>query len=180
MAPLLRQSNCLRGEWQMTTLSLPSRIVVPISLSVLLLVLGACGGAQSSVQQQGSAAHTDAETSAARAEIEAATADLTRLLSVSVDSAALRLTEDYHWLPPDAPEDSGRANWVRLVKGMTAGGKYSEQGTVESLVASGPIAVSRGQIIATFTPGPSAAKGAKASIDTAKYLWLWRRVDGHW
>ena len=92
-------------------------------LLALAVILGACTGAQSSVQQQGSTANTDAETSAARAEIEAKTADLTRLLGVSIDSAALLLTDDYHWLPPGAPEDSGRANLVRVFKTMTAGGK---------------------------------------------------------
>lgn len=148
--------------------------------AVLAVILGACGGTQSSVQQQGNTSSTDAETTAARAEIQAKTADLTRLLGVSIDSAALLLTEDYHWLPPNAPEDSGRANLVRVFKSMTAGGKYSEQATMESLVVSGPIAVSRGQIIATFTPGPTAPKGAKASVDTSKYLWQWRRVDGRW
>jgi ketosteroid isomerase-like protein len=154
-------------------------MIVPIS-AILAVILGACS-TQSSVQQQGNTANTDAETSAARAEIEAATGDLSRWLSTSnVDSAASRLTDDYRWLPPDAPEDSGRANWVRVFTGMMAAGKISEQNTMESLVASGPIAVSRGRIIATFTPGAGAPKGAKASVDTAKYLWLWRRVNGRW
>ena len=146
----------------------------------LAIILGACSD-RSSVQQQGSVASTDAETAAARAEIEATTADLTRWLgSAALDSAASRLTEDYHWLPPEAPEDSGRAHWVPVVRGMIGTAKYSEQNTMESLVVSGPIAVSRGRVIATSLPGPGAPKGAKASVDTAKYLWLWRRVDGHW
>ena len=148
--------------------------------AVLAVILSACT-AKSSVQQQGSTVNTDAETSAARAEIEATTADLSRWLSAAaVDSAASRLTDDYHWLPPNAPQDSGRAHWVRVVTGMMAAGKSSQQNTMESLVASGPIAVSRGRIIGTFTPGPGAPKGAKASVDTSKYLWLWRRVDGRW
>ena len=150
-------------------------------VSVALAVVVSACGTQSSVQQQGSAANTDAETKAARAEIEATTADISRWISKpAVDSAASRITDDYHWLPPDAPEDSGRANWVRVVNGMMETGKFSEQPTMESLVVSGPIAVSRGRIIYTFIPGPSAPKGAKASVDTFKYLWHWRRVDGRW
>ena len=148
--------------------------------AALAIVLVACSS-QSSVQQQGSVANTDAETDAARAEIQATTADLTRWLSSSaLDSAASRLTEDYHWLAPAAPEDSGRANWVRVVRGMIGTNKYTEQNTMESLVVSGPIAVSRGRVIASVMPGPGAPKGAKASVDTSKYLWLWRRVDGRW
>jgi len=150
-------------------------------LSAALAVLLAACGTRSSVQQQGTASNTDAETSAARAEIEATTADLTRWLSTgAVDSAASRLTDDYHFLPPDAQPDSGHVNFVRVVKGMLAAGKTSQQNTMESLVASGPIAVSRGRVIATFTPGAGAPKGAKASVDTLKYLWQWRRVDGRW
>lgn len=146
----------------------------------LAITVSACSS-QSAVRQQGSAANTDAETSAARAEIETTTADLTRWLSTSaVDSAASRLTDDYHWLAPDVPEDSGRANWVRVVTGMMAAGKTTQQNTMESLVVSGPIAVSRGRVISSFTPGPSAPKAAKASVDTVKYFWMWRRVDGRW
>ena len=149
--------------------------------AVLAVILAACNSGRSSVQQQGSAASTDTETAAARAEILAATTDLTRLLGNSaIDSAASRLTEDYHWLPPEAPQDSGRANWIRVVRGMIGTAKYSEQATMASLVVSGPFAVSRGRIIATVTPGPGAPKVAKASVDTSKYLWQWRRVDGHW
>lgn len=149
--------------------------------AVIAVLLGACSSSKSSVQQQGSSSSTDAETVAARAEIEATTADLTRWLSTSsLDSAASRLTEDYHWLPPEAPEDSGRAHWVPVVRSMIGSAKYSEQNTMESLVVSGSIAVSRGRVITTVTLGPGGPKGAKASTDTGKYLWLWRRVDGHW
>src|SRR5689334_18733411 len=97
--------------------------------AVLVVILRACSGSRTSVQQQGSTSSTDAETAAARAEIEATTAALTRLLGSSIDSAASRLTEDYHWLPPEAAEDSGRANWVRVVTGMIGTAKYSEQAT---------------------------------------------------
>ena len=45
-------------------------------VSVALAVVVSACGTQSSVQQQGSAAKSDAETKAARAEIEATTADI--------------------------------------------------------------------------------------------------------
>lgn len=32
----------------------------------------------------------------------------------------------------------------------------------------------------SFSPGPAAPAGAKASADTGKYLWQWRNVDGRW
>lgn len=142
------------------------------------LLLGACRAAEVPVDE---VARSLTESSAARPEIEAATATLYRWLHAgALDSAATGVTEDYVWLPPGAPADSGRANWVRVNTAMLAAGKFDGVVTVDAVVASGPIAVMRGRYVSTFTPGPGAPKGAKTVADTGKVHWQLRKLDGRW
>ncbi len=142
------------------------------------LLCGACGGAGSQADE---GARSQAESSVARPEIEAFTATFYRWINAgAIDSAATAVTEDYVWLAPNAPADSGRANWVRIHTAMLATAKFSGDVTVDAVVASGPIAVMRGRYVATITPGPGAPKGAKTVADTGKVHWQLRKVDGRW
>ena len=142
------------------------------------LLCGACRAAEAPVDE---VARSQAESSAARPEIEAATAALYQWLNAgALDSAATGITEDYVWLAPNAPTDSGRANWVRVNAAVRASGNFSGAVTVDAVVASGPIAVMRGRYVSSFTPGPGAPAGTKAVADTGKVLWQLRKVDGRW
>src|SRR5439155_8970162 len=136
-------------------------------LVVTLLIIGsACQPTQTARQDTGGAGGIDAESRAARPEIERIGVELTRLESAGLlDSAAMYLTEDMHWLPPNAPEDSGRAKWVSTFGPVVKPGVVTMTNTTESVVASGPLAISRGHYV--FTPGPKAT-GMLAVADTGK------------
>lgn len=80
----------------------------------------------------------------------------------------------------DQPAGAGRSHWVSANKPAVATGKFGIQHVTESVVASGPLAVTQGRYVITFVPGPAAPAGAKAFADSGKYLWQWRKVDGRW
>lgn len=157
----------------------PRRISMhALRIITVVLFLGACRAAEAPVDE---VARSDAESSAARPEIEVATATFYKWLNAgALDSAATGVTEDYVWLPPNAPADSGRANWVRVNTAMLASGKFAGAVTIDAVVASGPIAVARGRYVSTFTPGSGAPKGAKTVADTGKVHWQLRKLDGRW
>ncbi|MFI5311217.1 MAG: hypothetical protein ACHQQ3_08305 [Gemmatimonadales bacterium] len=126
-------------------------------------------------------ARIDAESKAVRAELDAKSATLARFESAGAfDSAATLLTTDHHSMPPNTPAMSGRENWLKFTNGLKATGTFNITTTTESVIANGPIAVQTGHAVLAFTPGPGAPKGAKASTDTVKYMWQWRKVNGSW
>ena len=141
-------------------------------------VLAGCQQAETAQQAD---ARIEAESKAARPELEAITAKLAGYFdSGAVDSAAARITDDYRFQPPNAPAQSGRPAFVAVVKGMLATGKLHQTYAVESVVANGPIAIQTGRVTQEFTPGPGAPKGAKVAVDTGKYMWMWRKESGGW
>ncbi len=148
---------------------------------ILLVACAQSETAQQGETQQQADSRIAEESRVARAEIEAVGANLSRWLSTgAVDSAAASLTTDYRWHAPNMPAGSGRENWVAWVKGMITTSKVTQASTTESVVASGPIAVESGRYVLTFTPAPGAPKDVKASTDTGKYLWQWRKENGVW
>lgn len=150
----------------------PSRVVL------LFVFVGACQSAETGQQVD---ARITAESNVARAELETTQTNFERWYSAgAVDSAATILTEDHRWLPPNQPAGAGRSHWVSANKPAVATGTFDVQHVTESVVASGPVAMTQGRYVITFVPGPAAPAGAKASVDSGKYLWQWRKVDGRW
>jgi ketosteroid isomerase-like protein len=146
---------------------------------LLLVTLFACSRAETPPPSD--EARVEADTKAARAEIEANSAKLDRFLSSGdIDSAAAMLTDDYRFHPPNAPAGSGREGFKTTVKGMLSAWTITDSGTTESVIVSGPLAMESGRFVMTFAPTASAPKGAKAFADTGKYLWAWRKVNGSW
>jgi ketosteroid isomerase-like protein len=146
------------------------------AILITATLLAACSKAEPMSDE----ARVEAETTAARAEIEANSVKLHRWLSAGeVDSAAMLLTEDYRWHAPNAPAGSGRENWKTMVKGMLSAGKLTDSSQTDLIVASGPLAIATGRYVQLFVPNAT-AKGAKVSADTGKYLWHWRKVNGTW
>ena len=150
----------------------------PTRIVLFCILIGACQSAETPQQAD---ARTTVESNAARTELEAIQANFERWYSEgAVDSAATILTEDHISLPPNQPASAGRAHWLSANKPLAATGKFGVQHVTESVVASGPLAVTRGRFVITFVPSPTAPAGAKASADSGKYLWQWRKVDGKW
>ena len=142
------------------------------------MLVGACQSAETPEQAD---ARITAESNTARPELEAARTNFERWYAVgAVDSVATILTEDHSSLPPNQPAGSGRAHWLSANKPLIATGKFGLHHVTVSVVANGPLAVEQGRYVVTFVPGPAAPTGTKASADTGKYLWQWRKVDGRW
>ena len=150
----------------------------PTRVVFFCMLVGACQSAETPQQAD---ERITAESNAARTELEAIQGNFERWYSAgAVDSAATILTEDHIALPPNQPAGAGRSHWLSANKPLAAAGKFGIHHVTESVVASGPLAVVRGSYVITFVPGPAAPAGAKASADTGKYLWQWRKVDGRW
>lgn len=127
------------------------------------------------------AARLEAESRAVREELQPVIARYERAVAAgNIDSMALILAEDAHTQPPNAPMLVGRAAWVNAFRPLLAQGQWAEDIITESVAANGPMAVERGRYIMTFTPGPTAPRGAVAFADTGKYLWHWRKAAGRW
>ena len=142
------------------------------------MLVGACRSAET---PQETDARIGAESSTARTEVEMIRENFERWVTAgAVDSAATILTEDHSSLPPNQAAGSGRADWVSRTTPLFTSGKFSLQHVTASVVANGPIAVERGRYLMDFVPGPTAPADMKASADTGKYLWQWRKVDGRW
>ena len=136
---------------------------------------------QSAETPQQTDARITAESNTARPELAAIKTNMERWFAAgAVDSAATILTEDHSSLPPNQPAGSGRADWVSRTTPLFTTGKFSLHHVTASVVANGPIAVERGRYLMDFVPGPAAPADIKASADTGKYLWHWRKVDGQW
>lgn len=102
------------------------------------------------------------------------------LAAGQVDSLATLVTDDYQALAPNQPIVAGKTNWVTWTRQAVALGRWTEQHTSESLEVNGPLAVQRGRYTLSFVPSATAPRGTTAVTDTGKFLWHWRRVDGHW
>ncbi len=150
----------------------------PTRVVFFCVLIAACQSAETPQQAD---ERITAESEAARTELEAIQANFERWYSAgAVDSAASILTEGHSWLPPNQPAGAGRSQWISTNKPLVATGKFGIHHVTESVLASGPLAVMRGRYVLTFAPGAAAQAGAKASADTGKYLWQWRKVDGRW
>jgi ketosteroid isomerase-like protein len=122
-----------------------------------------------------------AERDSASAEITALTQDFARWLTEgSIDSAATRLTDDYHALAPNQPTVSGKAAWVEWTRQSMGQGRLTMRHAIESLEVNGPIAVTRGQYTSSGQSGATTPGSAPVLADTGKSLWHWRKVDGRW
>lgn len=123
----------------------------------------------------------DQESQTARAEIERLATDYERWVAQgSLDSVAALLAEDGYVLPPDHPAIMGRSAWLTWARPMFAHGRWTDDLTIESVVANGPLAVERGRYVMTFIPGPTSPPEAAAMSDTGKYVQHWQRVAGRW
>ena len=121
------------------------------------------------------------ESRQARTEIEAAMANWGRWLAEGkIDSMASVFTEDVQTLPPNQPLLTGRAAWLAAFRQQLTQGKVSIENITESVVAYGPVAVERGRYVLSSTPPSGAPANVRATSDTGKYLWHWRKVDGQW
>ena len=148
-----------------------------VVVSVVMVVAGCRGASQS----EDVAGDFQRETRVARDAIETTLANYERWLSEGkVDSMATILTQNSFLMPPNQPGILGRDGFLATFGPLVAQGTWTEDNTIESLVASGPLAVERGTTVVLFTPGPNAAPGARATVDTTKYLRHWHRVDGQW
>ena len=144
-------------------------------MSVAAVIFFACEPAETPEQAQARAA---AELDSARAEISARTDHYTQWLAAgNADSVATLVTDDYHALGPNEPVIAGKTQFLDYVRKGLASGRYTERFTSDSLEVSGPLAVQRGRFTLLFEPS---TRGASAISDTGKFLWHWRKVDGHW
>ena len=148
-----------------------------VVVSIVTVVMG-CGGAS---QTEDVAGDFQRETRVARDAIETTLANYERWLSEGkVDSMATVLTSNSFVMPPNQPGISGREGFLAYFRPLVGQGQWIEENTIESLVASGPLAVERGTTVVLFTPGPNAPPGTKSMVDTTKYLRHRHRVDGQW
>ena len=145
---------------------------------VVVLLISGCGGPPCAEYVAGD---FQRETRVARDAIEHTLANYERWLSQGkVDSMATILTSNSVVMPPNQPAVSGREGFLAFFRPIVGQGTWTEDNTIESLVASGPLAVERGTTVVVFTPGPDAASGTRAMVDTTKYLRHWHRVGGQW
>jgi ketosteroid isomerase-like protein len=144
---------------------------------LIVMVVAGCRGASS----EDVAGDFQRETRVARDAIEATLTNYERWLSEGkVDSMASILTGSSYLMPPNQPAIVGRDAFLAMFRPLIGQGQWTEENTIESLVASGPLAVERGTTVVLFTPGPNAPPGTRAMVDTTKYLRHWHRVAGQW
>jgi len=127
------------------------------------------------------AAASATETAAAKTVLDSLKVVYSRWIAGGqADSIASMFTPDGQQLPPNEPVAAGREAIRARQARLASWGPSTLQVRADELVVSGPLAVERGTLIITFTPGPNAPKGMTAFTDTAKYLVHFHNVDGHW
>jgi ketosteroid isomerase-like protein len=143
-----------------------------------LVTVLACRPAETPEQMQ---ARLATESTAARQEIEATITAYHRwLASGDADSMAAMAAADVHVMPPNEPGFTGRDRWRQWIAPLLQAGRWNEEVTTGSLVASGSLAIQTGGYVLTFTPGPNAPAGLTALSDTGKFIWQWRREADRW
>jgi ketosteroid isomerase-like protein len=148
--------------------------------AILLAVVGALA-CDRSEQADEVGSRSDQESQTVRAEIERLATDYERWVAQgNLDSVATLLGEDAYVLPPNHPAIMGRSAWLAWARPMFAHGSWTDELTIESVVANGPLAVERGRYVMTFIPGPTSPPEAVAMSDTGKYVQHWHRDAGRW
>jgi len=143
------------------------------------LVLAACAPKPETPEQ--TAARLKAESDTARVAIEAQDARVVRYLAAAqADSLVSMYAEDavVYWM--GTPELKGRAAMASRLRTMFSAGSYAYKATTFSVEASGPIAIETARTEATFTPGPGAPRGTKASNSSWGDVTIWRKTGGQW
>jgi len=151
--------------------------IVPWSAAAILLA--ACAPKPETPEQM--AARLRAESDTARAAIEAQDARYVRFIAAAqADSAASIYAEDAVLYGRNMPAIRGRSAIATLWRTYLPTGSFGYNLTTYSVEASGPLAIETGRTILTFTPGPKAPRGTKASVDTFVYVTTWRKDAGRW
>jgi uncharacterized protein (TIGR02246 family) len=135
------------------------------SMQILVIVLSACGAALGGCAR---GSHDDA-----RAEIEKANQAFSEAVSKGDVAAIANLyTKDGAALPPGAPTVIGRAAVQDMWKGALGSGIKGLRLATTETDTQGDTAIEIGTFEATGEGG--------ASIDSGKYLVIWKREDGAW
>lgn len=97
------------------------------------------------------------------------------------DALVAFFAKDAWQMPQNNPPLVGREA-IRGFWGMAfTWGKWAFDLTVQTVEASGPVAVERGKYVLTFTAGPGAPPGMGNFQDRGNYLAHWRHeADGEW
>jgi ketosteroid isomerase-like protein len=146
--------------------------------AVLLLGVAACQKPETPAQV---ATRVGQESAAAKTQFEALAKNWERWTAAGqVDSFPTAFTDDGRELPPHAPAVVGSAAIRAFHAQQAAVGASTVSISVENVTANGPLAVTGGTFVSSFTPGPGAPAGMTAVADTGKWLAQLRQTAGTW